>query len=152
MPNDILMKVDRASMQVALEVRAPFLARDVVEFAFSTPDHYRMRGLTGKRILRAAVEDLIPQSILERPKKGFGIPVAAWLNGSLRPLVREVLDPVALQRNGLFKPKTVQRMLNEHERGSADHRKPLWTLLLFELWRRQHLGSAATELRPASVA
>ena len=75
-------KVDRASMAVALEVRAPFLARDVVEFAFQLPDSFRMRGLTGKRILRDAVRDLLPDSVLRRPKKGFGMPVAAWLYSS----------------------------------------------------------------------
>jgi asparagine synthase (glutamine-hydrolysing) len=152
LPNDILMKVDRASMQVALEVRAPFLARDVVEFAFATSDAYRMRGLTGKRILRAAVADLVPKSILRRPKKGFGIPVAAWLNGPLRTLARDVLSPGRLRETGIFQPKTVQRMLDEHTTGAADHRKPLWTLLLFELWRQHHLGNALTEYRSVSVA
>jgi asparagine synthase (glutamine-hydrolysing) len=152
MPNDILMKVDRASMRVALEVRAPFLARSVVDFAFSLPDAYRMRGLTGKRILRAAVSDLLPADVLRRPKKGFGIPVAAWLNHALRDLVQDVLSPAALRSSGLFRPDTVQQMLREHAAGLADHRKPLWTLLVFELWRRHHLGSRMAEPRSASVA
>lgn len=140
LPNDILMKVDRASMRVALEVRAPFLAREVVELAFSVPDRYRMHGLTGKRMLRAAVKDLIPPAILRRPKKGFGIPVAAWLNGPLRQLVRDVLAPDAVQRAGLFNSQEIQRMLDAHAAGKADYRKPLWTLLVFELWRREHLA------------
>jgi asparagine synthase (glutamine-hydrolysing) len=152
LPNDILMKVDRASMQVALEVRAPFLAREVVEFAFATSDAFRMRGLTGKRILRAAVADLVPKPILGRPKKGFGIPVAAWLNGPLRTLTRDVLSSGRLRETGIFQPRTVQRMLDEHSTGAADHRKPLWTLLLFELWRQHHLGNAQTEYRSMSVA
>jgi asparagine synthase (glutamine-hydrolysing) len=138
LPGDILTKVDRASMAVALEVRAPFLARDVVEFAFSLPDAYRMRGLTGKRILRDAVRDRLPESILERPKKGFGMPVAAWLKGPLRPLAHDLLGPASLAQTGLFEPDVVQRLLDEHDRGQADHRKPLWTLLVFELWRRRN--------------
>ncbi|HSL68848.1 MAG TPA: asparagine synthase (glutamine-hydrolyzing) [Longimicrobiales bacterium] len=152
LPNDILMKVDRASMQVALEVRAPFLARSVVEFAFRQPDAYRMRGLTGKRLLRAAVADLVPRSILRRPKKGFGIPVAAWLNGPLRPLLHDMLDASALRAAGLFRADQVRRLVQQHAYGVADHRKPLWTLLVFELWRRHHLGAAVTEPLSAGVA
>ena len=142
LPNDILTKVDRASMAVALEVRAPLLARDVVEFAFSLPDAWRMRRLTGKRILRDAVRPLLPASILERPKKGFGMPVAAWLNGPLRPLTDAVLEPERLRRAGLFRPDAVAQLLREHRAGRTDHRKPLWTLLVFELWRDAWLGAA----------
>jgi asparagine synthase (glutamine-hydrolysing) len=139
LPNDILMKVDRASMHVALEVRAPLLAHDVVELAFAVPDSFRMRGVTGKRLLRDAVRDLLPASILQRPKKGFGIPVAAWLRGPLRSLLHDVLDPDSLAQSGLYRPQAVLRMLAEHRSGAADHRKPLWTLFVLELWRRHHL-------------
>jgi asparagine synthase (glutamine-hydrolysing) len=141
LPNDILMKVDRASMAVALEVRAPFLARDVVEFAFSLPDEYRMKRLRGKRILRDAVRDLVPETVLRRGKKGFGMPVAAWLNGPLRPLAHDVLSPERLNAAGLFRPEHVERLLREHHEGRFDHRKPLWTLLVFELWREHHIAN-----------
>ena len=137
LPNDILTKVDRASMSVALEVRAPFLAPDVVDFAFAMPARYHMRGLRGKRLLRAAVADLLPDAILRRPKKGFGIPVAAWLTGTLKPLLTDVLSPAALRDAGLFEPAEVQTLVDQHLRGVADHRKPLWTLLVLELWRRE---------------
>ena len=140
LPNDILTKVDRASMRVALEVRAPFLAREVVELAFSVPDSFRMRGLTGKRMLRDAVRDLLPASILERPKKGFGIPVAAWLNGPLRDLVQDVLGPEAMRAGGIFEAAEVSRMVDAHAQRQVDYRKPLWTLLVFELWRREYLA------------
>lgn len=136
LPNDILTKVDRAGMSVALEVRAPFLARDVVQFALALPAGYHMRGLRGKRLLRAAVADLLPPSILRRPKKGFGIPVGAWLTGSLRPLLTDVLSTDAVAAAGLFRAVAVERLVREHLNGRADHRKPLWTLLVFELWRR----------------
>ncbi|HET9985987.1 MAG TPA: asparagine synthase (glutamine-hydrolyzing) [Longimicrobiales bacterium] len=148
LPNDILTKVDRASMSVALEVRAPFLARAVVEFAASLPDAYLMKGLTGKRILRDAVRELLPASVLERPKKGFGIPVAAWLAGPLRELAHDLLGEASLRRAGLFRPEAVSRLLREHEARRADHRKPLWTLLVLELWRRANLGAAVP--RPAA--
>jgi len=140
LPDDILAKVDRASMRVALEVRAPLLAPPVVELAFGVPDRYRMRRLTGKRMLRDAVADLLPPAILARPKKGFGMPVAAWLNGPLRELVRDTLAPDALRAAGLFEPAVVARMLDDHAARRADLRKPLWTLLVFELWRRRHLA------------
>jgi asparagine synthase (glutamine-hydrolysing) len=139
LPNDILMKVDRASMRVALEVRAPFLARDVVEFAFALPDRFRMRGTRGKRLLKDAARPLLPESIIERPKKGFGIPVAAWLNGPLRELLQDVLSRESLKRSRIFDPHTVEHMLHAHATRRADLRKPLWTLFVFELWRRHHL-------------
>jgi asparagine synthase (glutamine-hydrolysing) len=147
LPNDVLVKVDRASMSVGLEVRSPFLSRAVVEFAFAMPDAYRMKGLTGKRMLRDAVRDLLPAAVLERPKKGFGVPVAAWLTGPLRELARDVLAADALRAAGLFRPAAVQRLLDAHERRQADHRKPLWTLLVFELWRREHLAGFTPALR-----
>jgi asparagine synthase (glutamine-hydrolysing) len=155
LPNDILTKVDRASMAVALEVRAPLLAREVVELAFALPDSYRMRGLTGKRILRDAVRDLLPESILRRPKKGFGMPVGAWLRGALRPLLRDTLSADRLRSAGLFRPEAVERLLREHDGLIADHRKALWTLLVFELWRAHHASGITAEtppLQPASAS
>jgi len=151
LPNDILMKVDRASMAVGLEVRAPFLAREVIDFAFSLPDAFRMRGITGKRILRDAVADLLPASVLGRPKKGFGMPVAAWLMGPLRPLAEDMLSRERVAREGWFQPEEVGRLLHEHHEGKADHRKPLWTLLVFELWRERHRVARSQSNRPQPV-
>lgn len=136
LPGDILMKVDRASMSASLEVRAPFLSPTVVDLAFSLPDGYHMRGLEGKRLLRDAVGDMLPPVVSRRPKKGFGIPVARWLNGPLRDLTDDLLGADALARAGLFEPSAVQQLLNEHRTEKRDNRKPLWTLLVFELWRR----------------
>jgi asparagine synthase (glutamine-hydrolysing) len=151
LPNDILMKVDRASMAVALEVRAPFLARDVVEYAFGLPDEYRMHGLTGKRILRDAVRDLLPPSVLERPKKGFGMPVARWLMGPLRTLAEDMLSESRLREAGFFRPEAVRHMLREHHASRADFRKPLWTLLVFELWRDHHPGGIRPDESPLPI-
>ncbi|MFL6227913.1 MAG: asparagine synthase (glutamine-hydrolyzing) [Pyrinomonadaceae bacterium] len=131
---DILTKVDRASMAVSLEVRAPFLDRRVVEYAASLPSDYKLRGGTTKYILKKAIDPLVPRFVTRRGKKGFGVPVAEWLKGRLRPLARDLLSPARLSRHGLFDPVTVARLQDEHERGLANHRKLLWTLLVFELW------------------
>jgi asparagine synthase (glutamine-hydrolysing) len=132
---DILTKVDRASMSVSLEVRAPFLDRRVVEYAASLPPDYKLRGKTTKYILKRAIDPLVPPFVTRRGKKGFGVPVAEWLKGRLRPLARDLLSPARLSRHGLFDAAYVARLQDEHERGVANHRKLLWTLLVFELWR-----------------
>jgi asparagine synthase (glutamine-hydrolysing) len=131
---DILTKVDRASMAVSLEVRAPFLDRRVAEFAASLPSNYKLRGRKTKYILKKAVDELLPPFVTRRSKKGFGVPVAEWLKGKLRPLARDLLSPERVRRAGVFNPDYVERLQNEHERGVANHRKLLWTLLMFELW------------------
>jgi asparagine synthase (glutamine-hydrolysing) len=131
---DILTKVDRASMAVSLEVRAPFLDPRVAEFAASLPSHYKLRGHKTKYILKKAVNDMLPPFVTRRGKKGFGVPVAEWLKGKLRPLARDLLSPERVRRAGVFNPAYVARLQDEHERGVANHRKLLWTLLMFELW------------------
>jgi asparagine synthase (glutamine-hydrolysing) len=98
-----------------------------------------MRGLTGKRILRDALRGVVPPSVFERPKKGFGMPVAMWLMGPLRPLAEEMLSPDRLRQTGWFRTDAVARLLREHHEGRADHRKPLWTLFVLELWRDHHI-------------
>ncbi len=131
---DILTKVDRASMAVSLEVRAPFLDPRVAEFAASLPCNYKLRGMKTKYILKKAVRDLLPGFVTRRGKKGFGVPVAEWLRFKLRPLARDLLSPERVRRAGVFNPNYVARLQDEHERGVANHRKLLWTLLMFELW------------------
>ncbi len=140
MAEDILTKVDRAAMAVSLETRAPFLDPRIGELAASLPLDYKLRGRTGKYILKKSVEGLLPQSILHRPKKGFGIPIAAWLKGRLNPLMHELLDPGRIRDQGLFEPKYVQKLIAEHENGIASHHKQLWTLLVFQLWHDNFLN------------
>jgi asparagine synthase (glutamine-hydrolysing) len=139
---DILTKVDRASMAVSLEVRAPFLDRRVAEFAASLPGHYKLRGRKSKYILKRAVADLLPPFVTRRSKKGFGVPVAEWLKGKLRPLARDLLSPERVRRAGVFNPEYISRLQDEHERGVANHRKLLWTLLMFELWHESFVETA----------
>lgn len=131
---DILTKVDRASMAVSLEVRAPFLDARVAEFAASLPPNYKLRGAKTKYILKRAVANLLPPFVARRGKKGFGVPVAEWLKGKLRPLARDLLSPERVRKAGVFDPEYVTKLQDEHERGVANHRKLLWTLLMFELW------------------
>jgi asparagine synthase (glutamine-hydrolysing) len=131
---DILTKVDRASMAVSLEVRAPFLDPRVAEFAASLPPSYKLRGRKTKYILKRAIKDYLPPFVTRRGKKGFGVPVAEWLKGKLRPLARDLLSPDRVRKAGVFNPEYVTKLQDEHERGVANHRKLLWTLLMFELW------------------
>jgi asparagine synthase (glutamine-hydrolysing) len=134
MAEDILTKVDRAAMAVSLETRAPFLDPRVAQFAASVPLEYKLKGSKGKYILKQAVKDLIPAEIINRPKKGFGIPIADWLKGRLNPLLHDMLAPERLRSQGLFNSEYVQTLIKEHETGTASHHKELWTLLVFQLW------------------
>lgn len=136
---DILTKVDRASMAVSLEVRAPFLAHSVAEYAASLPSEYKLRGRTSKYILKKAVGELLPEEIIKRTKKGFGIPVAEWLKGSLNPLMHDLLGNERLAAQGVFDPGYVEKLIREHESGTANHYKQLWTLLVFQLWAKHFL-------------
>ena len=134
MAEDILTKVDRASMAVSLEVRAPFLDPRVAQFAAQLPLEYKLKGSIGKYILKKAVEPLLPKNILQRPKKGFGVPIAEWLKNRLNPLMHDLLAPERLKNHGLFDEKYVQKLIKEHETDAASHHKQLWTLLVFQLW------------------
>lgn len=135
---DILHKVDRASMAVSLEARSPFLDRELVEFVARLPRRFKMRGMTSKLILKKAFANRLPASVPKRKKKGFGIPVARWFQGPLRPLLEEKLGRSRLASAGFLQPDVVERLVRQHVAGSHDHRKVLWTLLSFELWRDRY--------------
>lgn len=130
----VLQKVDRATMAHGLEGRAPLLNEAVVTTCARIPPHLKLRGRETKWILRKALFGKVPDAILRRPKKGFGIPLTAWLKGPLLPLCRELLSPDALRRHALFKPETAEQLIREHTAGWRDHRKTLWTLMVFQLW------------------
>ena len=140
--DDILAKVDRASMYHSLEVRAPFLDVEVVKLVNSMPLSIKRRGTNGKRVLKAAMRGRLPDEILDRPKKGFGIPLSGWLRNELRPLCDELLSPAALAAGGVFEPNEVTRLVEEHMAGRANHRKRLWTLLVFQMWFGQYSPTA----------
>jgi asparagine synthase (glutamine-hydrolysing) len=142
LPEDILSKVDRASMACSLEVRAPFLDTELVDAIERMPPSFKYaRGRT-KRLLKHAASRRLPRAVLERPKKGFGIPVARWLRGPLSGLLDDLLGSERLARQGLFRPDEVGRRVAEHRAGVRDHRKPLWTLLMFQLWHQKWLGGS----------
>ena len=136
--DDILVKADRASMAASLELRAPFLDTAVVEFAMRLPWRTKLSWTKTKLILKRAVRGLLPEEILRRPKKGFGIPVAAWLRGPLREVAEE-----ALAADTVFERPALRALFDRHLSGRADLRKPLWTLLMFQLWHKQHAGAAS---------
>lgn len=133
--DDILFKVDRASMYTSLEVRAPFMDVEVVELANSLPDRFKRRGLEGKWLLKQVMRGKLPDAIIDRPKKGFGIPLSHWLRHELRPLCEELLARDRIEREGLFNAAYVERLKQDHFAGKANNRKLLWTLMVFQLWQ-----------------
>ncbi|MDQ2974619.1 MAG: asparagine synthase (glutamine-hydrolyzing) [Acidobacteriota bacterium] len=134
LPNDLLVKVDIATMAVSLEARSPFLDHHVIEFAARLPEKFKLRGLTTKYLLKRVLKDLLPAENLTRRKMGFGVPVGRWFRDALQPMLREtVLSEAALKR-GLFKPMAVQQMVELHTSGERDFSQQLWTLLMLELW------------------
>jgi asparagine synthase (glutamine-hydrolysing) len=140
--DDLLTKTDRASMAHSLEVRVPYLDTAVTELAMALPRRMKIRGFSKKRLLRQAVEPLLPRSILHGRKRGFSIPAAAWLRGELEPFAREVLSPDAVARQGFFEPAAVTRMLERHVSGREDLSRQLWGLISFGLWH-ERLARAA---------
>jgi len=134
----VLQKVDRASMACSLEVRVPLLDRRVVEVAASLPPEMKLRRFTTKHVLKWLLRNRLPRDIVRRRKHGFGVPLGQWFRTELRPLVHEVCEETALRRAGLVQPEYVARLIREHMRGEADHRKKLYTLLVLVLWMRRH--------------
>jgi asparagine synthase (glutamine-hydrolysing) len=149
--DDILVKVDRASMLSSLEVRAPFLDHRLVEFLGGVPPDLKLRGPKGKYLLKRAMGDGLPPGISGRRKKGFGIPVAEWFKTALREPLLDVLSPERLRRQGIFDPREVERLIRSHLDGSHDHRKQLWTLFVFQLWYGNYVEGAAPAHEPLAV-
>jgi asparagine synthase (glutamine-hydrolysing) len=134
LPNDLLVKVDIASMAVSLEARSPFLDHHVIEFAASLPERFKLRGLTTKYLLKKVLHKLLPAENLERRKMGFGVPIGHWFRGQMQPFLRETLLSEKALSRGLFKPNSVKQMIELHTRGERDFAHQLWTLLMLELW------------------
>jgi asparagine synthase (glutamine-hydrolysing) len=139
LPEDLLVKVDIATMAHSLEARSPFLDHRVVEFAASLPVNWKLRGRKSKRILKDAFADLLPPEILHRGKMGFGVPVSDWFRTALKGYLEQtLLDPVALSR-GYFDPVRVMELIREHKDGIRDHGYRLWALLFLELWHKEFI-------------
>jgi len=137
LPDDILVKVDRCSMAVALEARAPFLDYRVAEFAWSLPPHMKRRNGESKWLLRRLLDRYVPRHLVERPKMGFSVPVGAWLRGPLRDWGRDLLAPSKLA-DGLLDAAQVSRLWDEHQQGHANRETVLWNLLMFQAWRERY--------------
>jgi asparagine synthase (glutamine-hydrolysing) len=137
--DDILVKVDRMSMATSLETRAPFLDGEVLELAFSMPGHLKIRNGERKWILKQAMKDVLPASILTRRKEGFSIPMKNWLRRELQPLMRDLLSPGRVARRGLFDPAVVTGMVDAHTAGKENHAHTLFPLMVFERWADEHL-------------
>jgi asparagine synthase (glutamine-hydrolysing) len=134
LPDDILCKVDRAAMAISLETRVPFLDHRVAELAWRLPQHMKIRGGETKWALRQVLYRHVPRELIERPKSGFAIPLAAWLRGPLRRWADDLLDPQALHAAGLFRPRVVRAVWDEHLSGRRDWSQRLWCLLMFQAW------------------
>jgi asparagine synthase (glutamine-hydrolysing) len=134
LPDDILCKVDRASMAVSLESRVPFLDHRVAEVAARIPLEMKINGRRGKQILRRLLAREVPTGLFERPKAGFGIPVGEWIKGSLRPWAEELLDPKRLSEQGYFDPAIVRRRWRDHLSGQRNSTPALWAILMFQAW------------------
>jgi asparagine synthase (glutamine-hydrolysing) len=137
--DNILTKVDRMTMAVSLEARVPLLDHRIVEFALNLPDQMKLQRGKTKIILRRAMKEVLPQSVLTKPKQGFSIPLKHWLRGPLKPLMTDLLSASAIRRRGYFEPQTVSRWVDEHLRARANHSHRLWALLMFELWQQKNL-------------
>jgi asparagine synthase (glutamine-hydrolysing) len=136
LPDDLLVKVDIATMAHGLEGRSPFLDHELMEFCASLPSDLKLRGITTKYLLKRAVRALLPAPVVDRPKQGFGVPIDRWFRGELRTMVHDVLLDARTLRRGYFRESVVRRLLDEHRRGVRGWHYQLWSLLVLELWHR----------------
>ena len=136
--DDILTKVDRASMAYSLEARVPLLDHRIVEFAAGLPMEHKVHGGGTKHLLRKILYRHVPREMIDRPKMGFGIPVNRWLRNELRPLLSEYLNEERVRREGFLRPAGVERVVREHLSGHRDHQYRLWALLVFAMWLERY--------------
>lgn len=152
LPGDILTKVDRASMAVSLEARAPLLDHRLVEFSFRIPSSLHLRNGEGKWLLRQVLERHVPRHLFERPKTGFGIPVGDWLRGPLRPWAEELLSERRIRDSGLLRPEPIRRLWAEHLRGTANGQYALWPVLMLLAWLEAQAATSAVAGRTPAIA
>jgi asparagine synthase (glutamine-hydrolysing) len=140
LPDDILVKVDRAAMAVALETRVPLLDPRIIEFAWTLPSALKQKGNQGKWLLRQLLYQHVPQSLVDRPKRGFGAPIAEWLRGPLRDWAEELLGTTRLMHEGFLEPRVIREKWQEHLSSRRDWSAGLWHVLMFQAWLDQQKG------------
>jgi asparagine synthase (glutamine-hydrolysing) len=143
LPDDLLLKADKMTMANGLELRVPFLDHKLVEFTATLPDDTKLNADGGKSLLRKAMRDVLPQAILDRPKKGFPIPIASWLRGPLRQFTRDHLLSRGSACNSYMDYGAITRIVEEHEEGRSDRSQEIWTLLVFQFWHQQFIQTAS---------
>jgi asparagine synthase (glutamine-hydrolysing) len=147
LPDDLLARGDKMCMAVSVEARVPLLDHKIVEFAASLPPHLKLRRLTRKYLLKEVGRAWLPPQIVDRPKKGFPVPISLWFRKEARSFVHDTLSPATVRRRGLFKPAYVERLLAEHDQGFADHGSLLWGLLNVELWQKLFIDTPVRQAR-----
>ncbi len=140
LPDDILVKVDRAGMSTSLEGREPLLDHRLVEFVAQLPEKFKLNGKNKKYLLKEIVHDYVPKEIMERPKMGFGVPVFDWLRNDLRYYAEEYLSDAAFEKHGLFKKEAVQHIMHRFYKGDKNYNSLFWYLLMFQMWYKKWMG------------
>jgi asparagine synthase (glutamine-hydrolysing) len=152
LPDDLLVKMDVATMAYSLEARSPFLDHKLMEFMATVPSEYKLRNGESKYLLKSALRGILPDQILDRPKMGFGIPLGSWLRSKLRDILADtLLSPTALQR-GYFRADTLRHMIAVHDSGRNDFQYLLWDLLMLELWHRTYIDRTPQPRQPMVAA
>src|SRR5581483_4034502 len=151
LPGDLLTKMDVATMANSLEARSPFLDHRLLEFAARLPTHFKLRGRTGKYLVKRAMEDTLPHPNLYRRKMGFGVPIGPWFRGPLRELLRDSLLGERALRRGYFEPAVVRALVDDHLAGRKDYAHQLWALLMLEQWHRTFIDDSPPRLAPAEA-
>jgi asparagine synthase (glutamine-hydrolysing) len=139
LPDDLLMKADKMTMAASMELRVPFLDHELVQFAFSLPDHFKINGNKTKYLLRQIGKELLPPPIIEREKRGFPVPISQWLQGDLNQVARETLLDSKSACGNYFEPESVKSILKRHSRREEDLSEQIWNLLVFEFWCREFI-------------
>ena len=148
LPDDLLVKMDIASMAHSLEVRSPLLDHRMVEFSASLPLEMKLRGYTQKYLLRTLMKDVLPPAVTTRRKMGFGVPIDRWFRADLKEMAYDILLDSRATARGLFRPDVVRRYLDEHAAGTAHHHPRLWALLMLEMWHRVFIDQPCPAMPP----